>query len=74
MRPDLNVHLVELDERSRQFMRTVIREAGLQNITVHTKRIEDAMDDFTPDFVTAVLRLRWINCLVYVFGTAVTVI
>lgn len=53
MRPELTVHLVESDERKCQFMRTVVREAGLQNVTVHTKRIEDTSADFTPDVVSA---------------------
>lgn len=53
MRPELDVHLVESDERKGQFMRTVIRETASQNITVHTKRIENVTEDFTPDFVTA---------------------
>lgn len=53
MRPELTVHLVESDERKGQFMRTVIREAGLKNVTVHTKRVEDVTGDFTPDVVSA---------------------
>lgn len=53
MRPDLTVHLVESDERKGQFMRTVVREAGLKNVTVHTKRVEDVTGDFTPDVVSA---------------------
>lgn len=53
MRPELTVHLVESDERKCQFMRTVVREAGLLNVTVHTKRIEDVTGDFTPDAVSA---------------------
>ena len=52
MRPDLEVHLVESDERKCQFMRTVARETGV-NIQIHTKRIENVSDDFCPDFVTA---------------------
>lgn len=53
MRPDLTVHLVESDERKCQFMRTVVRETGLSNVTVHTKRIEEVTGDFTPDLVSA---------------------
>ena len=53
MRPELDVHLVESDERKGQFMRTVIREAGVKNATVHTQRIEDMTDEFTPDLVSA---------------------
>lgn len=53
MRPELTVHLVESDERKGQFMRTVVREAGLKNVTIHTKRVEDVTGDFTPDIVSA---------------------
>jgi len=53
MQPDLDVHLVESDERKCQFMRTVAREVGANNITIHTKRIEAVSDDFCPDFITA---------------------
>lgn len=53
LRPDIHVHLVESDERKGQFMRTVMRETHIKNATVHTKRIENSIGDFTPDFVTA---------------------
>ncbi len=53
MRPELDVHLVESDERKGQFMRTVIRETGVSNANVHTKRIEDMTSEFVPDFVSA---------------------
>ena len=53
MHPELEVHLVESDERKCQFMRTVIRETGIKNVVVHISRIEDIVDEFTPDFVTA---------------------
>ncbi len=53
MRPALETHLVESDERKCQFMRSVVRETSLKNVTIHTKRIEDAYEDLTPDFVTA---------------------
>ncbi len=53
MRPELDVHLVESDERKCQFMRTVARETQAKNVTVHTKRIENAIDDVTPDFISA---------------------
>jgi 16S rRNA (guanine527-N7)-methyltransferase len=53
MRPELHVHLVESDERKGQFMRTVARETGTKNVTIHTKRVEAVTEDFTPDFVTA---------------------
>ncbi len=53
MRPELNVHLVESDERKCQFMRSVVRETELSNVTVHTKRIEAATQDIEPDFISA---------------------
>ena len=53
MRPDLETHLVESDERKCQFMRTVIRETGAQNATVHTERVENVTDVFTPDLISA---------------------
>lgn len=53
MRPALDVHLVESDERKGQFMRTVIRETGIKNATVHTARVEDMTDILSPDIVTA---------------------
>lgn len=53
MRPELDVHLVESDERKGQFMRTVVRETGINNVTIHTKRVEDVTGDFIPDFVSA---------------------
>lgn len=53
MRPDLETHLVESDERKCQFMRTVIRETGAKNAIVHTERVENFTDVFTPDLVTA---------------------
>ena len=53
MRPELIVHMVESDERKGQFMRSVIREAGVENAQVHTQRIEDVAEVFTPDYVSA---------------------
>lgn len=53
MRPDIQTHLVESDERKGQFMRTVVRETGAQNVTIHTKRVENVTGDFTPDVISA---------------------
>lgn len=53
MRPELDIHLIESDERKGQFMRSVVRESGASNVTIHTKRVEDATGDLSPDFVTA---------------------
>ncbi len=53
MTPALEVHLVESDERKCQFMRTVIRETGADNVSVHTMRIESSYDEFIPDVISA---------------------
>jgi 16S rRNA (guanine527-N7)-methyltransferase len=53
MRPELDVHLVESDERKGQFMRTVVRETATKNVTIHTKRVEDVTGGFIPDFISA---------------------
>lgn len=53
MHPELDVHLVESDERKCQFMKNVSRETSLTNTIMHTKRIENAIDDIFPDFITA---------------------
>lgn len=57
MRPDIEYHLIESDERKCQFMRTVSRETKLPesnvDITVHNQRIEDAIEGISPNIVTA---------------------
>lgn len=53
MRPDITVHLVESDERKCQFMKTVSRETALDNVTVHTARIEQKLMELSPDIITA---------------------
>ncbi len=53
LRPDIDMHLIESDERKCQFMRTVAREIGVTNVSIHTKRIENAHNDVQPDFITA---------------------
>lgn len=40
-RPDLDVTLVESDQRKSVFLRTVARELGLQNVKVLARRIEE---------------------------------
>ncbi|MCK5285555.1 MAG: 16S rRNA (guanine(527)-N(7))-methyltransferase RsmG [Alphaproteobacteria bacterium] len=52
MRPDIQVHLIEADERKSQFLRTVSRET-LTNTIVHNTRIETLEDSFIPDLITA---------------------
>ena len=57
MRPDIETHLVESDERKGQFMRTVVRETGAQNVTIHTKRVILPLI-----LLRRGLWPRWINC------------
>ena len=52
LRPDLDVHLVEADERKAMFLRTVSRETATP-VTVHGQRIEALPADAAPDMVTA---------------------
>lgn len=52
LRPELDVHLIESDERKCQFMRTVSRETQTA-VTIHTTRIESKTDLPAPDVVTA---------------------
>lgn len=51
-RPDLDVHLVESDEKKCQFMRTVSRETQTP-VSIHTMRIEAAYEAVQPDLITA---------------------
>lgn len=52
MRPELQVHLIESDERKTQFLRTVSRETETP-VIIHNGRIENMTAAFTPDVVTA---------------------
>jgi 16S rRNA (guanine527-N7)-methyltransferase len=52
-RPDLQIHLIESDTRKCAFMRTVSRETGCENVTIHNDRIENIMDDMQCDIVTS---------------------
>ncbi len=52
MRPEIEVHLVESDERKAQFLRTVSRETTAASI-VHNMRIEEAYAAVKPDVITA---------------------
>ncbi|MCB1532234.1 MAG: 16S rRNA (guanine(527)-N(7))-methyltransferase RsmG [Alphaproteobacteria bacterium] len=52
MRPDIEVHLIESDERKAQFLRTVSRETGAENVTVENARIEE-IEGLKPDLITA---------------------
>lgn len=52
MRPELDIHLIESDERKAEFLRTVSRETQTP-VTVHADRLVRVMDDVSPDWVTA---------------------
>ncbi|HOO82625.1 MAG TPA: 16S rRNA (guanine(527)-N(7))-methyltransferase RsmG [Alphaproteobacteria bacterium] len=52
IRSELDVHLVESDERKCQFLRTVSRETNV-DITVHNARIESVKLGVIPDIVSA---------------------
>ena len=52
LRPDLEVHLVESDERKCEFLRTVSRETKAGAI-IHPRRIEKICDEIHPDVVSA---------------------
>lgn len=54
LRPDLEVHLIESDEKKCAFLRSVSRETRAQAI-IHNMRIEEAVQDLDvhPDIITA---------------------
>lgn len=70
MRPALQVHLVESDERKAQFLRNVSRETSVDAI-VHNERIESITIDFTPDVVTARALSELVELLKFCAGWAV---
>lgn len=53
IRPEIEVHLVEADQRKAAFLRNVSRETGCRNVTVHDCRIEDLRVNAVPDVVSA---------------------
>ena len=52
LRPDLEISLVESDERKCQFLRTVSRETNVR-VSIFDSRIEEVAEELNPDFVTA---------------------
>lgn len=50
--PDLDVHLVESDQKKCSFLKTVSRETTTK-VTVHNLRIENFKSDIKPDIITA---------------------
>ncbi len=51
-RPDVQVHLIESDERKGQFLKNVSRETGVP-VTVHTGRVEKVLSGLSVDIITA---------------------
>lgn len=52
LNPDLNMNLIESDERKCLFLRTVSRETDT-NVSIHQGRIERVRESFVPEIVTA---------------------
>lgn len=52
LRPDLDAHLVESDQKKAEFLKTVSRETQTP-VTVHAARIGDAANRIEPDLITA---------------------
>ncbi len=52
MRPDLEIHLIESDERKCQFMKNVSRETKT-SVKIHTDRIENVLGNIAPQIITA---------------------
>jgi 16S rRNA (guanine527-N7)-methyltransferase len=52
MRPDLEIHLIESDERKCQFLKNVSRETKTK-VIIHTKRIVNVLGEIAPDYITA---------------------
>lgn len=52
-RPDMEVHLIESDQRKGIFLLNVSRETSAKNVHVHTERIESVMPKLKGDVVTA---------------------
>ena len=52
MHPEINMNLIESDERKCLFMRTVSRETDT-DVAIHNMRIEDATNRIIPDLIIA---------------------
>ena len=52
MRPDIDVHLVESDQKKCSFLKTVSRETE-SDIRIHNARIESVSREIIPDIITA---------------------
>lgn len=52
LNPDLDIHLIESDQKKCSFMKAVSRETGTK-VTVHNCRIEAFDEEIIPDIITA---------------------
>ena len=52
MKPELNIHLVESDQKKCSFMKAVSRETNTP-VTIHNERIEKVNIEQTPDVISA---------------------
>ncbi|MCC6597170.1 MAG: 16S rRNA (guanine(527)-N(7))-methyltransferase RsmG [Alphaproteobacteria bacterium] len=52
MRPDLEIHLVESDDRKAQFLRSVSRETNTP-VQVHAERLVHVIDEISPQWLLA---------------------
>ncbi len=52
IRPDLDVSLVESDQRKAQFLKTVSRETHTA-VNIHNERVENIIENIAPDIITA---------------------
>ena len=53
MNSDKEFHMVESDQKKCTFMRTVSRETGAENATIHNSRIENVSRETKPDLIMA---------------------
>lgn len=52
LRSDLDIHLVDSDQRKCEFLKAVSRGTGIK-VSVHCARVRDALAGLTPDLITA---------------------
>jgi 16S rRNA (guanine527-N7)-methyltransferase len=64
MRPDIEWHLIESDERKAQFLRTVSRETNAP-VDVHNARVEAVLGGLRPDLISARAFAPLVNILNY---------
>lgn len=72
MRPEIEVHLVESDERKAEFLRTVSRETATP-VIVHADRLVRVMDKIRPEMATARAMADLRKLLIYIEPWAQTI-